>query len=570
MMRQFKLTELEMISRIPDLDSNSWLVDAENSIKFLRRNAENDEITIYASTKCVLIHGVLALKRRLTPDNISELQHSNIPMPDDSWCIQQAWGGGRGHRMYLEPPLASVSELLTGGEKLVFRRFFTGVSSGPTPIEINQKLVHSLGLYFVPERSAYCRLDSRGDVEDVIKIIRHNQESDWDSIDVVTIQRAELDKFMALSKTCLVLRFDFTRVRWGSFNGWSGIQRYERDDTDLFYHGGVSSQGSYCNGVMVVRPQVTVAKLIREWKAEDDPSNQNYATFKIYDRKNDLTVETSCAPDSIVNYFQKSDLPWEISPTFFRPEVLHRFKADPEKYTLEDRSISCRNAWFLKTYDINEDGQVHTYIGYLADLPYEEQLYWQSFNEWPKGPISKRAFQTDIVGDFYHEHEPLGALKHTISLLDANPPAWWKKRGEELAEAVRYPATDSVKEWADEILALDQFLIEGFQPKPLRKIAEDAGRQLESNWASLRVLQEVLASCGLAEDVAKKFVLPLQKIHALRTEVRGHAAVKKKKAAESKARTEFGTLRAHFQNLVSDCESALNSILGPLGVILKR
>jgi len=568
-MRPFKLAEIEAISRVPDSQSNSWLVDAEGSIELLRRNAENDEIVIYAGAKCVLIHGVLALKRRLTPDKISELQNSNIPMPDDSWGIQQVWGGGRGHRMYLEPPLASVAESLAGGEKLVFRRSFTGVNRGPTPIELSQKLVHSLNLHFVPERSAYCRLDSRGDIEDVIKIIRLNQESDWDSIDVVTIQRKELDKFMALSKTCLVLRFDFTRLRWGSFAGWGEIQRYSRSDVDLYYDGGVNGQGSYCNGVMVVRPQVTVADLVRKWKDEDNCSKRKYATFKFYDRKNGINVETSCAPGFLANYFQESDLPWEISPAFFRPEVLHRFKADPEKYTLEDRSISCRNAWYLKTYDINEAGQIHTYIGYLADLPYEEQLYWQSFNVWPKGSISKRAFQTDIVGDWYLEHEPLSALKHTISLLDANPPSWWKKRGEELAGAVRYPATDSVKEWADEMLALDQFLVEGFRLKPLRKLAEDGNRRVESNWGSLRVLQEVLANRGQADDAAKSLVLPMQRLHALRTDVRSHAAPEKKKAAVSKARSEFGTLRAHFQNLVSDCESAFNAILGSLEVVLK-
>lgn len=286
---------------------------------------------------------------------------------------------------------------------------------------------------------------------------------------------------MALSKNCLVLRFDFTRVRWGNFAGWGDIKRYRKNYTNLCYHGGVNGQGSYCNGVMVVRPQVTVANLVQKWKSEENHSNRKYATFKIYDRKNSINVETSCASEHLANYFQESNLPWEISPAFFRPEVLHRFNADPEKYTLEDRSINCRNAWHLKTYDINDAGQVHTYIGYLADLPYEEQLYWQSFNEWPKGSISKRAFQTDIVGDWYLEHEPLDALKYTISLLDASPPAWWKKRGEELANAVRYPATDSVKEWAVEILALDQFLVEGFQTKPLRKLAGGGGRKFEKN-----------------------------------------------------------------------------------------
>ena len=569
-MHPFKLSDLLAISNSPVPDDGPWLVRAENSVDFLRRNATNDEIVIYASTRSVLIHGVLGLTRKLTQGNISELQNRNIPMPDDSWSIQRVWGGGKGHQMYLEPPLATVSDALAGGEKLIFRRSFIGVSRCPTPIELSQKLIHSLELYFVPERNAYCRIDSCGDIEDVVRVIHQDGESDWDSLDVVAIKRSELDKFMALSKQCLVIRFDFTRARWGSFAGWGELNRYSKDNTDLYYHGGSAAQGSYCNGVMVVRPQITVAELVRRWKAEEDRANKKYAIFKIYDRKNDVNVETSCAPEFLSNYFQKSDLPWEISPAFFRAEVLHRFKADPEKYSLEERSISCRNAWYLKTYDINETGQIHTYIGYLADLPYEEQLYWQAFNEWPKGSISERAFQTDIIGDWYLKHEPLGALKHTILKLDAASPAWWKKRGEDLADAVRYPVTDSVKEWADEILALDQFLVEGFLSKPLRALAEEGGRAIEKNWGSLRVLQEVLSVRGHSDDSAKAIIAPMQRLHALRTEVKGHATVEKKRAAEVKARSDFGSLREHFRGLVTDCESAFNFVLASLGIKLER
>lgn len=568
-MHPFKLPELLAISSSADSDDRSWLVGAEESIDFLRRNASNDEIVIYASTRSVLIHGVLGLTRKLTQQSISELQNRNIPMPNDSWCIQRVWGGGKGHRMYLEPPLASVSDALSGGEKLIFRRSFTGVSHGLTPIELSQKLIHSLELYFVPERHAYCQLDSRGDIEDVVRIIHQDGESEWDSMDAVVIQRSKLDKFMALSKQCLVIRFDFTRVRWDSFAGWGELSRYCKNNKDLYYHGGFDDQASYCNGVMVVRPQFTVSELVKRWKAEEDLANKKYAIFKIYDRKNDVNVETSCAPEFLSNYFQKSDLPWEISPAFFRAEVLHRFKADPEKYSFKERSISCRNAWYLKTYDINEVGQVHTYIGYLADLPYEEQLYWQAFNEWPKGAISKRAFQTDIVGDWYLEHEPLGALKHTISKLDTVSPAWWKKRGEGLADAVHYPATDSVKEWADEILALDQFLVEGFLLKALRAVAEEGGKAIDKNWGSLRVLQEVLSARGHADDSAKAIVAPMQCLHGLRTEVKGHATVDKKRAAEVKARTDAGSLREHFRSLVSECESAFKSVVVSLGIKLE-
>ena len=82
-----------------------------------------------------------------------------------------------------------------------------------------------------------------------------------------------------------------------------------------------------------------------------------------------------------------------MSPAFFKSEVLHKYKADSAKFELTDRTISCRGAWHLTTYDVNEAGQVHTYVGYLGDLPYREQVYWQSFNEFPKGPLSEASGQ---------------------------------------------------------------------------------------------------------------------------------------------------------------------------------
>lgn len=569
-MRRFKSSELKAISEIPLDGGSEWLIGAEDSVKFLKVNALNDEIVIYASAPAVLIHGVLAPTDKVTPPDGDDLQHAMFPMVDDSWAIQRVWGGGQGHRMYLEPPFGSSgSKSFNGGEKLIFRRSFDGVKDAPAPIELSQKLVHSLDLHFVAERSAYCRLDPRGDIEDVIRIVQLDVTNTWEGREVVTILRKDLDAYMALSNTSLVLRFDFTRVRHSSFDGWGDHDRIDKQELDLFYHGGSNGRASYLNGAMIVRPQVTVDDLVQEWKDKENPKSREYATFKIFDRKNNLNVETSCGPEFLSNYFQQSDLPWEISPAFFRPEVLHRFKADAEKYTLEDRSISCRNAWYLKTYDINEAGQVHTYIGYLAGLPIEEQRYWQAFNEWPKDTISKRAHQTDILGEWSTDYDPLNSIKHVILKLDATPREWWKPRGDALANAVRYPATDSPLEWANEIMALDQFLVEGFQSKPLRALAEAKGRKLDPSWQSLKIMQEVLVAIGRTKEDAEVVMLPLRKLHAMRNPLKGHGSTLERKKAEVDARTEFGTFRAHFTQLAADCDKALRSILEALDIDLK-
>ncbi|WP_446808486.1 hypothetical protein ACH50O_14495 [Methylomonas sp. 2BW1-5-20] len=95
-----------------------------------------------------------------------------------------------------------------------------------------------------------------------------------------------------------------------------------------------------------------------------------------------------------------SDLPFATSPAFFRPEVLLKYKADPDKYQIESRSIHCRGGWFLKSFDINEAGQVHAYLCDLSHLPYAEQLYWKSFNEPPKAGISTRAYRSDFLAQW--------------------------------------------------------------------------------------------------------------------------------------------------------------------------
>jgi hypothetical protein len=564
MARRLNIEAIKAISQSPATDETEWLTRAEDSVAFLKKNAQSEELVIYASGPATLIHAVLAPLKQVTPADQKDLMHAFV-QPDESWAIQKSYGGGEGHRVYLEAPLRS-GKSLSGGEKLVFRRSFDGVQKGESPVELSQKLVHSLSLHFVAERNAYCRLDERGDIEDVIRVIRIELNPARESLTVVTVLAKDLSTYMTLAEMALVYFFDFTRIKSGSFGGWGDHPRIDRKAPDLFYRGGGIGNASYVNGRMIVRSAILLQELIDEWKEELHPTvKKEYAKFKILDRKNNAEVETLCAPEYLSNYFQDSRLPWEVSPAFFRADVLHRFKADPEKYSLDDRSISCRNAWYLKSYDINEAGQVHAYIGDLARLPIEEQRYWQSFNEWPKGAISKRAYENDILGEFSSEYDPLHLLKYKIGKLNAAPPEWWQPRSGAHMDAARYPATDSTLEWANEIMAFDQMLVEGFQLGPLRKLLEAEGRKVESGWASLRVIAEILVASGHTVDAAKAILKPLSRLHALRNTLKAHSSVEEKDKEERQARATHGTLRAHFKNLAGECDKSLDTIVFTLG-----
>jgi hypothetical protein len=553
---------LESISRIPEADAGEWLSSAEKSIEFLKQNVQSDRLVLFASMPCVLIHVVLAPLRNLDPPDQEDLTRDFVA-PDAAWAIEHSWGGGEPARVYLSPPLAG-RKTLKDGEKLYFSRSFAG--SRRRSIEISQKLVHALGLHFIEERNAYCRLDDDGDLEDVISITEKDKDSWAEHLTLVTIQMRDFVEYMRLSDMGMVIFFDFTRVDHRSFHGWTDQKHFDRKAPDLFYNGGVMpGHASYVNGRMVARPSITMEDIVRARTEASDPAFRRYATFKAIDLKTGDRIEASCDPEGLSNYFQpNSPLPLQMSPVFFDAEILHKYKADTEKYTLEDRSINCRGTWSLQTYDINEAGQVHTYLRYLGYLPYKEQLYWQSFNEWPKAALSERAIATDFKGEFHTDYDSLNSLKRKVHALDKSPPPWWLPRGEDLARVTHYPVTAAADEWANEILALDQLVIEGFKTKELRSLAGKLGRSVDSTWGSLKLIEECLVGAGVDQEDARRIVVPLRTLHELRSIMKGHAAPEKRRQSEKEATLAYGSFRAHFADLAAQCDYALDAIVEKL------
>jgi len=557
-MRRFKLSELVPLTGPVYQREALWLQEAESGIDFLRHTAQSEDIVLFVSGPSCWIHGVLAPTRALTPAALEDAQQTNGPDVGDCWTIQRVFGGGKGHRMYLEAPLAGTS--FNGGEKLVFRRTFHGYEVDGAQVELSQKLVHSLDLHFIEERSAYCRLDEHGELDDVIRLHHEPRSENGEPLHAVTIRRAELDKFMALSGTSLVFRFDFTRHPREGFFGFHQVEPYERQFAGACYHGGITPQASYCNGVFVVAPGVTRRQLIQTWKRNDDPKRKQYAEFIVENLRDGKTTTVSCSPAATANYFQASTLPLELSPAFFRPELLHKYKSDPDKYRLDDGSIHCRGTWSLRSYAVNEAGQVHAYLCDLRTLPFTEQLYWKSFNEPPKAPISDRTFRTDFLGQWDIATDPLLELRGLVSRLDVSGAAWWKPRGDRLRDAVHYPRTQSSKEWRDELLALDQLLVEGLIETPLRIWTSDLGREGVAKLRSVRLVQEVLTGLGQEAESARRALAPLARLHDLRNVVAGHATGTKRNQAIRDARGHPGGLPAHFMALLSECLEAMTMI----------
>jgi hypothetical protein len=415
------------------------------------------------------------------------------------------------------------------------------------------------------ERNAWCRLDQHGDVEEIVKVIKLENLPEGETGTIVTMNKNLLGEFTSLTNLLLCRMYDFTRYKRGSFSGWGNSKSPIRvgNSSNIFsdlvvYEG----YGSYSRGIQVNNINIPKEEIINKvWGRPSSEKSKQYASFIALDWKNNRIAEISCSPSSLANYFTQSDLPFELTPAFFRPEVLLKYKSDRDKYQLEDRSISCRGTWYLETFDINEAGQIHTYLGYLNRLPYEEQLHWKQYNEKPKASLSKRAYATDFEGRWIDGYDALYSLKNKLRQSHKAGVSWWTLRSEATLERVLYPFTLSHDEWADEILNLDQLVIEGFEEKWLQRKARELGRNPDVKLRALKSLEECLIGVGFEEDHAHDLMSPFHDVHNLRSIIKGHASGREATEVRKKALQEFGSFRQHFTDLCARCDESFGVIM---------
>ena len=102
----------------------------------------------------------------------------------------------------------------------------------------------------------------------------------------------------------------------------------------------------------------------------DDEATTEYPSFIIGLASDGKPIPASCDPSQLSGYPGSSpNQPNKLEQVCFKPEVLQRYSANPDKYQVSDRSIACvingRTLWQLDI-STNSDGLVEAYLGDLA------------------------------------------------------------------------------------------------------------------------------------------------------------------------------------------------------------
>ena len=285
---------------------------------------------------------------------------------------------------------------------------------------------------------------------------------------------------------------------------------------------------------------------------------KNHVEFIAYDWRNGHVTKISTDPEATSNYFQAehNNLPFELSPAFFKPEVLLKYKADKDKYTVDEREIHCRASWFLEAFDVNEAGQVFAYVCYLRQLPQSELLHWMSYNEDPKASISKRALINDFQGEFVSFMDPLEKIKNVARTWDRKKYSWWCLRDARLIEHVTVPLTSSRDEWGDSFLALTQLVNEGFIVKVIREHLEKDKIKFDKKEGSLSLLEKLINSNNRSEEALR--LNGLRTAQLIRTKTKGHSAKRDAEQLAMEALGKYETYAAHFRHI---CEKIHDEML---------
>jgi hypothetical protein len=328
------------------------------------------------------------------------------------------------------------------------------------------------------------KFDERGD-EIVIARIAANK---------VEVRLKEVRQFLTLKEMHLAIYFDLKRyselllddfpvklesegnLTYHKLEYKKDLTCYElRASSERFFHLDKHKSLSYLLGKKLIPP--LPLDRCGMWPF-DEKEEKEWIDFIINVDENGDLVKHSCNPEQLANFFGANpDSPNYLTPVFFRREVLTKYYAHPERYSVEDGFLRCQGLWGLKL-DNNHHEYIVVFLGDLGqDLPVDEQMYWRSYNISPEGKISKANFKRSFLAEPTDPEQIDLMFKTCFVRFSKN----WKsvmgwsiflklaEADQHLFEALHIPLTNSQAEFDSQILALTKLMIDSLNESEVVK-----------------------------------------------------------------------------------------------------
>lgn len=414
-------------------------------------------------------------------------------------------------------------------------------------LELNQQISHPHDLHYVDRFKSYIRLNELGDPDEIVKIVK------TDNGDLVTFNEEVLNFHCHLGKYTHIRFFDFSR-------------KFSQTEVDFFkdshelwnnnFMGGKTGEDydyTWLRGFQILPNTMSKDRFMDILLGR---RRREYASFLIQDWRNKRLVEWSSDPKELGNYFVKSDLPFEISPAFFKKEVLKKYKDDPDKYEISHSRIECRGTWGLP-YSINDANQVCVFIKDLSYLPFKEQLHWKQYNEKPEAPLSETTIKRAFHGEWVDDEDPLLDLMTELrNDILINSTVIWKTPTQREIEQITYLTSDNQKEWESDFLILNKVIVECFSKSRIKKLVRDTVslEQQQSDirgYGSLKLLHLVLSELSEQYETTELIMKPLFEVNDIRRIISSHRKGKEARERIQDIRKVYGTFIEHQKSIIA-------------------
>ena len=541
------------LSKCPDDPATfeKW-IEASDHLDLLRQNAKEDELIVCGITSQTFVQTAIVNEHKLCSVDQKDL----VEWVD--WCNPAAsYDGGLEQDEFriLRGEHFDESKTLEDAHPLVYIRSFAGVYEGHR-LEPLQEYVHLANAHWVPERHAYCRLNELGDLDPVITITSKSDKRE----PLASFKREPLELYLASSNSVMVRLFLFTLFHTKTFMGWSDpTEKIFNENNEFIYKQRFEAgHASYTKGIQIIRPIRPRQEIFSVLQYGSKKKDDEHVEFTAKDLHSGRVMKISTDPATTTHRGDtKSSLPCELSPAFFRPEVLSRYKLDRDKYKVETQMVRCRNLWGLR-YDVNEAKQVHAYVLDLRNLPYQEKLHWLSCNEKPKAWISPRSFTQDFGGRWSSIIDPLDRVTKVLENWHETKSPWWRLSDRTLLDGVNTPHADNREEWAEAFLGLSKLIVEGFKVKVIRAALKEKDVHFTKEEKSIVLLGKLIGNLDGLDGPGRLDGLHL--VNSIRLNAKAHASEREARRLADSALREHGTYAAHFNHVCEMIVEELNRI----------
>ena len=538
----------ELVSN-PGLD---WIVGTEMG----------SEVIVYGSAEGVFLYTLIIYKDAPEWDT-GELLNWNFSACDE-WSIapqpSQSWR---------RPLQGCGSPTFERADKLVYLRSNEGMLNSEMYIEIDQRLSHSLGLHWRDEVDGWGRINGHGDWETILTHCTETSSRDGRMAQLVTMKRAALDSLASALGGEAITVFDVVQMTYGATPDAGHDDRTKETisltGTRTIYRSSIGVGASYTRGVQILCPNGNLSWGIH---GEADEQLAVPLIYKIFDWRHKVTRDVSYQNNDMTNYFENEEgKAYDMSPAFFTPDVLAKYKRDDEKYEVSTNSIRCRNAWYLQYYDFEpEQNLVYAFIKDLRNLSSREQLHWIAHNVPPTriggnfGPITEHTERVLFFGEWNSDVAPLDKLKDVISELDGM--WWWKSPDSKHLARAGTAMTESAREWGEEIKYLYQIVVESLDERALRKraVANGMVKEEANRLRSIKLLRSALVQEGMEDAEADSCIQVFADLADARNIGDAHRSTESREKLIRHMRKQHGTLNLAYTAAVNDCIQSLDRV----------